>query len=297
MENFLLEFEVLALKWGHTEISRNNGDDVHYSTLKIQTHDYTIMVFRNDFNCFPGIEIGHKFKVEVSPWKGRVCKFVKLYVEYPLLVLAEKECKAANYLEAIQSFKEHFKIWDFRKPTPIDITSYYMMYYSSLLNCYKLNISNSNPYFEKVKNQMKDYVDREDKDALRKKIAKVAPISVCDTFRLPTGRYEKKTVYEIIMSDPEYIFSRIIDDGDFLLHKYFFVLDDFDKVQNFKDAFEINSIKNLLLKNIRLEEEFYFYELERQREEAAEENYRICQEAAFGSAFEGDVEAWNDHYK
>lgn len=296
-ENFDVEITVNEIIWGNSKIDIINGyDNIDYSTLKLKSDFYTIMVFKNNFKYFQNIEVGFTFKAVIKLWKNNTYNFVRLVEDHPKLLLAKKEHKNGNYSKSKVYFEEYFKtcIFSINKTFPLGIYTDSKMYLETLISHFKFNISETNPYYEKFEQTLEKCYDliADNTYSLKENVELISSFTYFHSLRF--GKYKDEEIINILKTDPEYLFSLIIDTDYFCLSEICFIFDDFEEVPNYLIALEINCIKLLLQKEN--------YESWREIDDFPKHSedyggFGSRDEFSFGQAFEGDIDAWNSHYQ
>lgn len=299
-ENIEVEVTVNEIIWGNNKMDVINGyDKISYTTLKLKSDYYTIMVFNNNFNNFKDIEVGYTFKAVIKLWKNNVYNFVSIIKDHPKLISAKKEFKTGDLNSSIIHYNEYFKTCDIslNSPLPLGIFTDCKMYIETLILHFKLNISETNPYYNQFEQTLEKCYEQIDNNtySLKKDVS-----MICSHFynsTLVCDKYKGEKVLNILNRDPEYIFSLIIDTDDFCLHNICFVLNDFREVPNFSIAFEINCIKLLLEKeeDERVKAGNEMNDFHKDSEDYG--GFDSWDESVFKQVFEEDDEAWNSHYQ
>lgn len=296
-ENFDVEITVNKITWGNSKIDIINGyDNIAHTTLKLKSDFYTIMVFKNNFKHFQNIKVGFTFKAVIKLWKNNTYNFVSLIEDHPQLVLAKKEHNNGNFSKSKVYYEEYFRscIFSINKAFPLGIYTDSKMYLETLISHFKLNISETNPYYEKFEQTLEKCYDlvTDNSYALKEALELISSITYFSS--LGFGKYKDLKILNILKKDPEYLFSLIIDTDHFCLAEICFLLDDFEEVPNYGIALEINCIKLLLEKK--------YYESRNEIDDSPKHSedyggFGSWDEFSFGQAFEGDIDAWNSHYQ
>lgn len=296
-ENFDVEITVNEIILGNSKIDIINGyDNIAYTTLKLKSDFYTIMVFKSNFKYFQNIEVGFTFKAVIKLWKNNTYNFVRLIEDHPKLLLAKKEHKNGNFSKSKVYYEEYFKtcIFSINETFPLGIYTDSKMYFETLISHFKLNISETNPYYEKFEQTLEKcyYLIADNTYSLKEDVELINSITYFNP--LGFGKYKDEKIINILKADPEYLFSLIIDTDHFCLTEICFILNNFEEVPNYVIALEINCIKLLL------EKEYYESRHEIDDYPKHSEDYGgfgSRDEFNFGQAFEGDSDAWNSHYQ
>lgn len=299
MENFEVEITVTEIIWGNSKIDIINGyDDIAYTTLKLKSDFYTIMVFTNNFKYFQNIEVGFTFKAVIKLWKNNTYNFVRLIEDHPKLFLAKKEYKNGDFSKSKIYFEEYFKTCNFLidRAFPLGIYTDSKLYLETLISHFKFNISETNPYYEKFEPTLEKCYKLigDNTYSLKENIELISSFIYFHSLRF--GKYKDKKIFNILKTDPEYLFSLIIDTDHFCLAEICFLINDYQEVPNYVIALEINCIKRLL------ENEAHEFESINEKNDTPKyyEDYGgfgSWDELSFGQAFEGDIDAWNSHYQ
>lgn len=257
MENIDVEITVSEIIWGNSKIDIINGyENIAYTTLKLRSDFYTIMVFTNNFKYFQNIKVGFTFKAVIRLWKNDTYNFVKLIEDHPMLILAKKELKNGDFSKSKIYYEEYFRtcIFSINNKFPLGIYTDAKMYIETLIGHFKLNISEKNPYYERYEQTLEKCYNliAENTYDLKEDVEEITSITYFHTLQF--GKYKDEKVINILKKDPEYLFSLIIDTDHFCLAKICFVINDFGEVPNYAIALEINCIK-LLLEKERYESE------------------------------------------
>jgi hypothetical protein len=257
-ENLEVEITVTEIIWGNSKIDIINGyDNIAYTTLKLRSDFYTIMVFTNNFKYFQNIEVGFTFKAVIKLWKNSTYNFVRLIEDDPKLILAKKELKNGNFSKSKVYYEEYFKtcIFSINNELPLGIYTDSKMYLKTLICHFKLNISETNPYYERFEQTLEKCFDLIGDNCydLKENVELITSITYFRPLRF--GKYKDEKVINILKTDPEYLFSLIIDTDHFCLAEICFLINDFGEVPNYAIALEINCIK-LLLEKERYDSEF-----------------------------------------